>query len=69
MLHACRTTPGPAPRSRPPADRLLDEYIKAAGIGEDGKSTLFRSAVGRTGNLSAMAMNRIDAWRSYGLSV
>jgi len=44
-------------------EHFLDKYIKAAGIDEDGKSPLFRSAVGRTGNLVATAMNRVDAWR------
>ena len=38
-------------------------YIEAAGIREGGKTPLFRSAVGRTGTLTAKAMNRIDAWR------
>ena len=32
-------------------------------IGEDGKSPLFRSAIGRTGALTITAMNRVDAWR------
>ena len=41
---------------------FLDEYIKAAGIGDDGKTALFRSAVGRTGTLTAAAMHRVDAW-------
>lgn len=44
-------------------EAFLDEYIKAAGIAEDKKSPLFRSALGRTGVLSAAAMNRVDAWR------
>jgi integrase/recombinase XerD len=44
-------------------EAYLDAYIKAAGIGEDGKSPLFRSAVGRTGTLTDNAMNRVDAWR------
>ena len=44
-------------------EHLLDEYIKAAGIGEDGKTPLFRSAIGRTGTLAATPMNRVDAWR------
>jgi integrase/recombinase XerD len=34
-----------------------------AGIRDGGKSPLFRSAVGRTGTLTAIAMNRVDAWR------
>lgn len=33
-------------------EHFLDEYIKTAGIGEDGKTPLFRSAVGRTGTLT-----------------
>lgn len=44
-------------------EHFLDEYIRAAGIGEDGKSPLFRSAIGRTGTLAATAMHRVDAWR------
>jgi site-specific recombinase XerD len=44
-------------------EHFLDEYIKAAGIGDEGKSPLFRSAAGRTGTLTATAMNRVDAWR------
>jgi hypothetical protein len=43
------------------------EYIKAAGIGDDGRSPLFRSAIGRTVALAATPMNRVDAWR-MGLS-
>jgi site-specific recombinase XerC len=44
-------------------EAFLDEYIKAAGIGGDGKSPLFRSALGRTGLLNGEAMPRIDAYR------
>jgi site-specific recombinase XerD len=44
-------------------EAYLDAYIKAAGIGEDGKSPLFRSAAGRTDMLTDKAMNRVDAWR------
>jgi site-specific recombinase XerD len=44
-------------------EAFLDEYIKAAGIGEDGKTPLFRSAVGRTGTLTSVTMHRVDAWR------
>jgi integrase len=44
-------------------EAYLDAYIDAAGIRGDGKSPLFRSAVGRTGTLTATAMNRVDAWR------
>jgi integrase len=38
-------------------------YIKAAGIGDQGKLPLFRSAAGRTGTLTGTPMNRVDAWR------
>jgi integrase len=44
-------------------EAYLDAYIKAAGIGEDGKTPLFRSAAGRTGELTDKPMNRVDAWR------
>src|SRR4051812_3169758 len=44
-------------------EAYLDAYIKAAGIGDDGKSPLFRSAIGRTGILTGKPMNRIDAYR------
>jgi site-specific recombinase XerD len=44
-------------------EAFLDEYIKAADIADEGKSPLFRSAIGRTGTLSSTAMNRVDAWR------
>jgi site-specific recombinase XerD len=42
---------------------FIDEYITAAGIGEDGKAPLFRTARGRTGTLTAESMHRIDAYR------
>jgi site-specific recombinase XerD len=44
-------------------EAFLDEYIRTAGIGDEGKGALFRSAVGRTGALAATAMHRVDAWR------
>lgn len=44
-------------------EQFLDEYIKAAGIADEPKSPLFRSAAGRTGRLTAAAMNRIDAYQ------
>ena len=44
-------------------EAYLDAYIKAAGIGDDGKSPLFRSAAGRTDTLTEKPMNRVDAWR------
>lgn len=40
----------------------LDEYIRTAGIGEDRKDSLFRAAIGRTGQLSARPMGRTDVW-------
>ena len=42
---------------------FLDEYIAAAGIGDDDKGPLFRTAVGKTGTLTENAMHRIDAYR------
>ena len=44
-------------------EAYLDAYIDAAGIREEKKTPLFRSAAGRTDALTAAAMNRIDAWR------
>jgi site-specific recombinase XerC len=44
-------------------EAYLDSYIEAAGIRDAGKAPLFRSAAGRTGTLTAKAMNRVDAWR------
>jgi len=44
-------------------EAYLDAYIDAAGIREEKKTPLFRSAAGRTSALTATAMNRIDAWR------
>jgi integrase len=41
----------------------VDEYIAAAGIRDDSKSALFRTALGRTGRLRKEAMHRIDAYR------
>jgi integrase len=41
----------------------LSKPISTAGIRDGGKSPLFRSAAGRTGALTATAMNRVDAWR------
>jgi hypothetical protein len=42
-------------------EAFLDEYIRAAGIGDEDKSPLFRSALGRIGLLNGEAMHRIDA--------
>jgi integrase/recombinase XerD len=44
-------------------EAYLDAYIKAAGVGDDGKAPLFRSAAGRTGELTDNPMHRVDAWR------
>lgn len=44
----------------------LDAYIEAAGIGEDRKGHLFRSAEGRTGRLREQAMHRADVYRMIG---
>jgi site-specific recombinase XerD len=44
-------------------EQFLDEYLAAAGIREDGKTPLFRSAIGKTGMLTDKPMNRVDAYR------
>ncbi|MFZ1427393.1 MAG: tyrosine-type recombinase/integrase [Geminicoccaceae bacterium] len=44
----------------------LDAYIEAAGIGDDRKGPLFRSAEGRTGRLTEQAMHRTDVYRMIG---
>jgi site-specific recombinase XerD len=44
-------------------EHFIDEYLAAAGIRDDGKIPLFRSAVGKTGVLTDKPMNRIDAYR------
>lgn len=41
----------------------LDAYLHGAGIADDKKSPLFRTAVGRTGTLSDRPMTRNDALR------
>jgi integrase/recombinase XerD len=42
---------------------FLDGYIKAAGIADDRKGPLFRSAIGKTGPLTGKPMLRGDVWR------
>jgi site-specific recombinase XerD len=42
---------------------FIDEYITAAGIADDGRAPLFRTARGRTGELTGEPMHRIDAYR------
>jgi site-specific recombinase XerD len=44
-------------------EAYLDAYIDAAGIREEKKTPLFRSAAGRAGTLTSTVMNRVDAWR------
>jgi len=44
-------------------EAYLDAYIKAAGIGDDGRSPLFRSARGRSGLLTERPVHRVDAYQ------
>jgi integrase/recombinase XerD len=44
-------------------EQYVDAYISAAGIESDCKGPLFRSAIGKTGQLSDRPMRREDAWR------
>ena len=44
-------------------EQFLDEYLDAAGIRNDGKTPLFRSALGRTGVLIERPMHRVDAYQ------
>ena len=44
-------------------EAFIDEYLAAAGIREDGKGSLFRSAIGKTGVLTGKPMSRVDAYR------
>jgi site-specific recombinase XerD len=44
-------------------EAYIDEYVLAAGIRDESKGPLFRSAVGKTGVLTATLMNRVDAYR------
>jgi len=43
-------------------EEYLDSYIRAAGIGEDKKAPLFRSAVGRTGQPTKLPLARANAF-------
>jgi integrase len=43
-------------------EQFLDEYLAVAGIRENGKTPLFRSALGETGVLTDKPMNRVDAY-------
>src|SRR5262249_17767091 len=40
----------------------LDAYIEAAGIADDRKGMLFRSALGKTKKLRSSAISRSDVW-------
>ena len=42
-------------------EAYLDAYIEAAGIRDDKKGSLFRSANRRTGALTGNRMHRVDA--------
>lgn len=44
-------------------EEYLDAYIDAARIAGDRKGPLFRSAIGKTGQLSARPITRGDVWR------
>jgi site-specific recombinase XerD len=44
-------------------EQFLDEYLAAAGIREEGKTPLFRSAAGRTRMLTDRPMHRVDAYQ------
>jgi integrase len=46
-----------------PAHHNLEAYIEAAGIRNDKKGPLFRSANKRTGTLTSHRMHHVDAWR------
>ena len=49
--------------SHPRLEEYLDAYIEAAGLMKDRKGPLFRSAIGKTGQLSDRPMLRGDVWR------
>jgi site-specific recombinase XerC len=44
-------------------EAFIDEYLAAAGIRDDSKTPLFRSAAGRTGILTDRPMHRVDAYQ------
>ncbi len=43
-------------------EEYLDAYVEAAGIADDKKGPLFRSANRRTGQLTASPLSSSDAW-------
>lgn len=44
-------------------EEYLDEYLKAASIGGDQKSFLFRTSVGQSGTLTERPMSQVDVYR------
>jgi site-specific recombinase XerD len=44
-------------------DAYLHAYVEGVGIGNDEQGHLFRTALGRTGELSDRPMTQSDAWR------
>lgn len=44
-------------------DHYLEEYVKAADIGQDRKAPLFRTTRGRSGELTGNPMTQPDVWR------
>lgn len=44
------------------AERYIDEYIDAAGLSDEKKSPLWRSARGKTGQLTDKALDRRNVW-------
>ena len=47
-------------------EQYLDEYIAAAGLRDARKGPLFRSARGKTGDLTSDGMHRVDVYRMIG---
>ena len=45
------------------AEEYLDVYVQIAGIAEEQKSPLFRTADGRADRLTSIRMDRRDAWQ------
>jgi site-specific recombinase XerD len=52
--------------ANPTLQAYLDRYIEAAGMEQERKTSLFRSADGRTGRLTDRVMSRADAYRMIG---
>ena len=44
-------------------DHYIEEYIAAAGIAQDRKGPLFRTAKGRSGDLTGNSLLQSDVWR------